>query len=473
MITTRARGLANLHALVTTLAIGALFWGYAAFILAFVPVVRLSPDVNRWPYFLGVLGGMVLSRRELFRLTNRYHVLEAGSALRLAGRQVALMALLIFTMMFATQDRSISRLFLGSFLLWAGLALAYLHTVLPRRLARLVFGRSHRLPTLFVARAGSAPRLADWVARKEPLGISPVGVLTDEPWPAPHAETAVPVLGGAADLRRVLAERPVGQVIYLDLPVDDADLRTAIDACQEHGCRLLMLNNRVERYTQALVPTIEDGHHFYTLQEEPLEDPLNRLLKRATDIAISLPVVLFVLPPLALLVAIGQRLQAPGPLLHVRPRLGMGGRSFRMAKFRSMRVAVANDQAEAEQATADDARIFPFGRWLRRRSLDEMPQFWHVLTGEMSLVGPRPYMPLLDEEFRRHARGYRTRHLVKPGITGLAQSLGYRGEILEQEMLHRRVYWDVHYITHWSLVLDVRIILRTFGQIFRPPPRAY
>jgi hypothetical protein len=102
-------------------------------------------------------------------------------------------------------------------------------------------------------------------------------------------------------------------VIYLDLPVDDADLRTAIDACQEHGCRLLMLNDRVERYTQALVPTIEDGHHFYTLQEEPLEDPLNRLLKRATDIAISLPVVLFVLPPLALLVAIGQRLQAPGP----------------------------------------------------------------------------------------------------------------------------------------------------------------
>lgn len=473
MITTRARGLANLHALVTTLAVGALFWGYAAFILTFVPVVRLSRDVNLWPYFLGVLGGMALSRRDLFRLTSRYHVLEAGGALQLATRQVALMALLIFAMMFATQDRSISRLFLGSFLVWAGLALAFMHSVLPRRLARLVFGRSHRLPTLFVARASSATRLADWVARKEPLGISPVGVLTDEPWPGMSADATVPVLGRTADLRRVLSARPVGQVIYLDLPVIDADLRDAIDVCQEQGCRLLMLNNMAERYTQALVPTIEDGHHFYTLQEEPLEDPLNRLLKRACDIAVSLPVVLFVLPPLAVIVWVGQRWQAPGPLLHVRPRLGMGGRSFRMAKFRSMRVAAADDRAEATQATAGDERVFPFGRWLRRRSLDEMPQFWHVLTGDMSLVGPRPYMPLLDEEFRRHSRGYRTRHLVKPGITGLAQSLGYRGEILEQEMLHRRVYWDVHYITHWSLALDAQIVIRTFWQIFRPPPRAY
>jgi lipopolysaccharide/colanic/teichoic acid biosynthesis glycosyltransferase len=324
-----------------------------------------------------------------------------------------------------------------------------------------VFGRSQRLPTLFVAGAGSASRLVDWVSRKEPLGISPVGVLTDDAWPELPAAVDVPVLGRRSDLKRMLAERPVGQVIYLDLPLIDAEVHAAIDACQEQGCRLLMLNNAVERYTQALVPTIEDGHHFYTLQEEPLEDPLNRMLKRTCDILVSLPVVLFVLPPLALIVWIGQRWQGPGPLLHVRPRLGIGGRPFRMAKFRSMRVA------------AEDDRVFPFGRWLRRRSLDEMPQFWHVLTGEMSLVGPRPYMPLLDAEFRRHARGYRTRHLVKPGITGLAQSLGYRGEILEQEMLQRRVYWDVHYITHWSLALDLQIILRTFGQVFWPPERAY
>ena len=125
------------------------------------------------------------------------------------------------------------------------------------------------------------------------------------------------------------------------------------------------------------------------------------------------------------------------------------------------------------QARSEDARIFPFGRFLRRRSLDEFPQFWNVLVGDMSIVGPRPYMPLLDEEFRQQTRGYRTRHLVKPGITGLAQSLGYRGEILEQEMLRRRVHWDVHYITHWSIWLDLQITVRTLWQVVRPPATAY
>jgi putative colanic acid biosynthesis UDP-glucose lipid carrier transferase len=144
-----------------------------------------------------------------------------------------------------------------------------------------------------------------------------------------------------------------------------------------------------------------------------------------------------------------------------------------MLKFRSMRVEPEDAAAESRQAKLDDARIFPFGRVLRRRSLDEFPQFWNVLVGDMSVVGPRPYMPLLDEEFRRQTRGYRTRHLVKPGITGLAQSLGYRGEVLDQDMLSRRVYWDVHYITHWSVWLDVQITGRTLWQIVQPPETAY
>ena len=144
-----------------------------------------------------------------------------------------------------------------------------------------------------------------------------------------------------------------------------------------------------------------------------------------------------------------------------------------MLKFRSMFVDSEDAVAEARQARSEDHRIFPFGRFLRQHSLDEFPQFWNVLVGDMSIVGPRPYMPLLDEEFRQQTRGYRTRHLVKPGITGLAQSLGYRGEILEQEMLSRRVYWDVHYITHWSPGLDVQITLRTLWQVFFPPKTAY
>ncbi len=473
MITTRARGLANLHAGATTLGVAVFFWVYAEFIMRFVPVVRLSREVNLLPYFLCVVAGMILSARDLTRLAARFHLPDPGLALGLAAKQTGLMAVLIFTMMFATQDRSISRLFLGTFLLWCWLGLTFLNASLPRMLARLVFQRGHHLPTLFIGRVSSFGQLNDWLAHKEPLGIHPVGLLSDDADAAGSASPFVPRLGALGDLPRVLAERPVGQVVLLGLPATDAEARAVIEICQEHGCRLLIHNNLAERYTHPLVPTLEEGRHFYTLQEEPLEDPLNRLIKRLYDVMLALPVVIFLLPPLCAWVWLMQRSQAPGPLLHVRERRGQRGKIFRMLKFRSMRVAPDDAETESRQARAEDERIFPFGRFLRRHSFDEFPQFWNVLIGDMSIVGPRPYMPLLDEEFRQQTRGYRTRHLVKPGITGLAQSLGFRGEILESEMLSRRVHWDVHYITHWSVWLDIQITARTMWQIVRPPQTAY
>ncbi|MDE3166764.1 MAG: sugar transferase, partial [Acidobacteriota bacterium] len=315
-------------------------------------------------------------------------------------------------------------------------------------------------------------RLNGWIAGKQPLGIHPVGVLSDEP-PAPGADLPVPWLGHSDDLGRALAERPVGQVILLELPASDRAARAMIEICRDHGCRLLIQDNLAERYTHPLVPIMEEGRHFYMLQEEPLEDPLNRLIKRAYDVVLALPVVCLVLPPLCAWVWWMQRRQAPGPLFHVRERRGWQGGRFQMLKFRSMRVAADNAVAESRQASREDDRIYPFGRFLRRRSLDEFPQFWNVLRGQMSIVGPRPYMPLLDDEFRQQTQGYATRHLVKPGITGLAQSRGLRGEVLEQEMLRHRVNWDVYYITHWSIWLDLQITVRTLWQIIRPPKTAY
>ena len=473
MITTRARGLANLHAGVTTLCVGVFFWVYADLIMRYVTVVRLSREVNLLPYFFCMIGGMALSARALSRLAARFHVLALEDAARLAAAQVGLMALLTFTMMFATLDRSISRLFLGSFLAWSWLGLTFLNARLPRALARLVFRRGHRLPTLFLGPLNSLSRLDDWIADKEPLGIFPVGLLTNDSDGWRTSALPAPLLGKISDLGRVLTEREVGQVILLELPATDAEARRIIATCHDQGCRLLIHNDFTERYTHPLVPTVEDGRHFYTLQEEPLEDPLNRLVKRTFDVVIALPVVVLILPVLSGCVWIMQRAQAPGPLFHVRERRGQKSEPFQMLKFRSMYVGEANPVTESKQARSEDARIYPFGRFLRRRSFDEFPQFWNVLVGDMSIVGPRPYMPLLDEEFRRLTSGYRTRHLVKPGITGLAQSLGHRGEVLEQEMLRRRVHWDLHYITHWSIWLDTQITLRTLVQVVWPPDSAY
>lgn len=474
MITTRARGLANLHAATATLAVGVFFWVYAEFILRYVPIVRLTREVNLLPYFLCVVGGMILTARDVGRLIGRAQAFELGGAAAVAARQVGLMAALTFTMMFATQDRSISRLFLGTFLVGSWFLLAVLNTWLPRLLARLVFQRGHRMPTLFIGRLSALDTLREWISAKQGLGIHPVGFLTPDGTGATSGPLLpAPVLGRPEDLPRLLGERAIGQVVLLELPASDAEARHLIETCREYGCRLLLHDNLAERYTHPLVPIEEEGRHFYTLQDEPLEDPLNRLLKRAFDVAVSLPVVVLVLPPLSLCVWGMQRLQSPGPLFHVRERRGWQGEKFRMLKFRSMHVAEADDAAEARQASAGDARVFPFGRHLRRRSLDEFPQFWNVLCGQMSVVGPRPYMPRLDEEFRQQAPGYRTRYFVKPGITGLAQSLGYRGEIRAEEMLRRRLYWDVYYITHWSVWMDLQITLRTLRHLFQPPTTAY
>lgn len=471
MITTRARGLASLHTGVTTFVMGAFFWGYAEFILRQVPWVRLTREVNLLPYFLCVLGGMALARRENPAWIGGPDVLRAANAARLAARQVALMALLLFTLMFATQDRSVSRLFLGSFLAWSGLLLWGLNAWVPRALARMLFRRGHELPTLFIGPAASLARLGDWIERQVHLGLQPVGLLTDEP--GAKGLRDVPVLGHEAELARVLAERPIAQVVRLGLPADDAAASELVGLCQEHGIRLLLHSDVAERFSHPFVPSLEGGRSFLMLQAEPLEDPVNRLMKRAFDVALAVPVLTLVLPPLAAWVWLVQRRQAPGPLLHTRERCGWRGHEFRMLKFRTMRAGEPDAPAEARQALAEDERVYPAGRFMRRHSLDEFPQFWNVLLGHMSVVGPRPYMPLLEGEFQRQARGHRVRQLVKPGITGLAQSMGYRGQVLHQEMLRRRLQWDLHYITHWSIWLDVQIALRTLVQIVRPPPTAH
>ena len=473
MIDARARGLANIYAALMTVFIGVFFWAYANLIYH-VPFVHLSREVNLLPYFLCVIGGMLLSARDVSRrLAARFHLPDLGGSGRLAFRQVAIMALLIFAMMFATQDHRISRLFLGTFLVWCWFGLVFLNAWVPGRLARFVFQKGHRLPTVFIGKPGSFAKFWDWVANMEPLGIHPVGLLSPERPASPSGAVAVPWLGQLADLPRVLDEALVGQVIMLELPANDAEAGWVITACRERGCRLLIHSDIEGRYTQPLVPVTEEGRHFYTLQEEPLEDPFNRLLKRSLDIAIALPVVLLILPLLCAWVAIMQGLQAPGPLFHARERRGMRGAVFCMLKFRSMFVSPADAAAESMQALSEDQRVFAFGRFMRRRSLDEFPQFWNVLVGEMSIVGPRPYMPLLDEEFRQQTQGYRIRNLVKPGITGLSQSLGFRGAVLEEVMVRRRVYWDVYYISHWSVWLDLQITAKTLWQVVAPPATAF
>jgi len=205
------------------------------------------------------------------------------------------------------------------------------------------------------------------------------------------------------------------------------------------------------------------------LREEPLENPFNRLLKRALDLAIATPIAFFVLPPFIALVWLLHRVQSPGPLWHRQARAGLQNRTFQIFKFRTMNL---HDEPLAQQAAPGDARVFPAGRWLRRLSIDELPQCLNVLRGEMSVVGPRPHLLEHNLQFAEQLANYHIRTLIKPGITGLAQVRGFRGEARTPEDIAARLQSDLIYLENWSLTLDLGILARTIWQMLRPPPSA-
>jgi putative colanic acid biosynthesis UDP-glucose lipid carrier transferase len=186
-------------------------------------------------------------------------------------------------------------------------------------------------------------------------------------------------------------------------------------------------------------------------------DPWRRVEKYLFDQAVAL-CALLLLAPLMLLIAVAIRLDSPGPVIFVQPRVGLNGRPFNVYKFRSMRV---QDDAAAPQARRADPRVTAVGRCLRRTSLDELPQFFNVLRGEMSVVGPRPHALSHTELYRQLLDVYMVRHRAKPGITGWAQINGARGETDTPDKMIRRVQFDLYYMQHWSIWMDLRIVLWT------------
>jgi putative colanic acid biosynthesis UDP-glucose lipid carrier transferase len=189
----------------------------------------------------------------------------------------------------------------------------------------------------------------------------------------------------------------------------------------------------------------------------------NDLIKRISDLVLA-SLILVLISPLLVAVAIGVRLSSPGPVVFRQNRNGLAGEEIVVYKFRSMRVQ--DNGPVVRQATRNDPRITRFGAFIRRTSLDELPQFFNVLQGSMSIVGPRPHAVAHNEEYRRLIKAYMVRHKVKPGITGWAQVNGQRGETDTIEKMQARVEYDLEYLRNWSLVFDLQIIVRTIRLVF-------
>ena len=472
MLAYRRRGLAQMHVAGSTLAAA----GFFLFVTWLMPLIRgsdLDPTINLPLFLLVVVVAMVAAGRFITAYGDRIGSLGWPDAAALGFRQMVVVALAIFALMVATRDASMSRLLIAIYLVLGVPVMAWVNHMLPRRMASAFFEGANRCRTLFVGRTTSLHRLKSWIHHQRMMGMVPVGLLSDDYEEGGEAWGSGGYLGPVNRLRETIETNGVNQIVLLDIPSTGDEVGRVFELCQNCGCRMMIYDNLADRFPVQMSPVIEGRHLFLTARTEPLEDPFNRGVKRLLDIAIALPVCLLFLPPLTLFVWLIQCFQAPGTIFFVRPRGGHHRTEFLMLKFRSMYDQGADLAREAVQARKGDDRVYPFGRFLRSSSLDEFPQFWNVLMGDMSIVGPRPHLPTHDFEFSKIAKAYRTRHLVKPGITGLAQVSGFRGEITDPALLQRRVDKDLQYITTWSIWMDIKIIALTIFHVVRPPRAAY
>ena len=226
--------------------------------------------------------------------------------------------------------------------------------------------------------------------------------------------------------------------------------------------KLYSKNRNLEYYDDTLV--------VLNVKKLPFEFPESHFVKRSFDIFFSALVIVLVLSWLMPILWVLVKLESKGPLIFKQKREGLNGDQFVCFKFRSMKL---NEMSDKVHATQNDSRVTKIGSFLRKTSMDELPQFFNVLKGDMSVVGPRPHLQSLSIEYQKDVDDYLKRHVVKPGITGLAQVSGYRGEIKRKSDIKNRVRLDIFYIENWSFLLDVKIILMTVFNVFKGEEKAY
>lgn len=252
--------------------------------------------------------------------------------------------------------------------------------------------------------------------------------------------------------------------VFCGLPHEmRGEAKTVATWCQNNVVLFSSVPNVHNYFHQRAYPELVGGVPTFRFQRDPLSDPMNAFVKRSFDILVSGLFLCTLFPIVYVMVFIGTKISSPGPVFFRQKRTGMNGDEFECLKFRSMKV---NKDADTLQATKDDPRKTRFGNFLRTSSLDELPQFINVFKGEMSIVGPRPHMVKHTEEYSDLIDKYMVRHFVKPGITGWAQVTGFRGETKELSQMEGRIKADIWYIEHWSFVLDIVIIVKTFTQVF-------
>ncbi|MBE2286306.1 MAG: exopolysaccharide biosynthesis polyprenyl glycosylphosphotransferase [Prosthecobacter sp.] len=383
------------------------------------------------------------------------HKLLNGEIYKISLSQSGFTALLLLFYVALWRDVEISRKLIVYHLAFSAPFLCAAKIVFIKVLKALGSRIQPRLRVVAACEPPSVESMRSWFANKRMLGIKLCDVICPE-----HKIEDIRSLERRLE-EAIVRERP--NLVIWRMPTNALRTERVREMAESHGAHLAV---DLQPILGELTPT----HVFeystmklVSLHKHPLVNPSHRFLKRVLDVAVSLPVVLFVLPLLCAGVWMLHRLFSPGPLFFKQSRSGADGQMFQILKFRTMAV---NHGSESVQARPNDKRVFKGGALLRKLSIDEMPQFLNVFLGDMSVVGPRPHMVEHDAIFAMECSQYPLRHTVKPGVTGLAQVRGHRGPIDGAEEIKHRVTSDIEYCQNWSFLLDVAIIARTFLHVF-------
>lgn len=466
MIRQRHQAIATVYAMGDLLAtLAAFFTAWALrFELEVIPLTKDVPDIRRYleliPFVLVLwpvvfyFHGLYQNRRGKSRVDEALTVLVA-----------VLLASVLLSVVVAwyrppltpgsVEYFTYSRAFLALFGLCDLLFVVAFRNVL-RQFLRRVRLSGHNLQHILVVGAGALGReITQKLLAHRELGFEVAGYLDDDPGKQGTNLSGVPVLGPTSRIEEVLGERRIDQV-FVALPLEAHRKMLRILQVVSRECVEVKLVPDILQYA-TLNAALEDvdGTPVINLSQVPLQG-WNSLVKRSMDVVLSLAGLIALLPFLPI-AALAIWIEDRGPIFYRQERMGLDGKPFMILKFRSMRV-----NAEASTgpvwAVKDDPRRTRIGSFLRRTSLDELPQIWNVLKGEMSIIGPRPERPAFVHEFKHKIPQYMLRHRVKSGITGWAQVHGWRGNT----SIKKRIQYDLYYIENWSLKLDLKILWMTF-----------
>jgi len=326
---------------------------------------------------------------------------------------------------------------------------------------RIVTGSNFR-SAVIIGYTPEAIRLKEVFENRKDYGYRFAGYFSDK-------KQNPEVKGKIEDLKSFVLENKIDEIYCSLNEISNEKLKELVEFADENNKAIKFIPDTKEIYSKNLKIDYYELFPVLSLQKTQLHNPVIKGIKRAFDIAFSLIVIIFLLSWIIPILAIFIKLESKGPVFFKQGRPGLDEQEFFCYKFRSMQV---NGTTEKE-ASKNDPRVTKMGKFMRKTSIDELPQFFNVLIGDMSVVGPRPHLWSQNKAYASKIKKYMVRHYVKPGITGLAQVKGFRGEIETEEDMVNRIKLDVFYIENWSMIMDLKIIFQTVINIFKGEEKAY